>query len=45
MLRHQQLEQSDRAVYVGWTPEGMAEHATRSNLIATLLIQLANCTR
>jgi hypothetical protein len=39
-VRHEQDESNDRATYVGWTPEKLADHDNRSKLIATLTAQL-----
>jgi hypothetical protein len=41
-LRKQQHESTERAVYVGWTREALAEHDSRSKLLTDLLTQLEN---
>jgi len=41
-LRKQQIDASDRAIYLGWTAQTRAEYDSRSDLIADLLARLAN---
>jgi len=42
VLRKQQMDASDRAIYLGWTAQTRAEYDSRSDLIGDLLTRLAN---
>jgi hypothetical protein len=39
-LRQQQRESTERATYIGWTSETLADHGRRSQLLTDLLSQL-----
>ena len=41
VLIQEQLESTGNAIYLGWTPESLAEHSYRSSVITLLLAQLA----
>jgi len=42
VLRKQQIDASDRAIYLGWTAQTLAEYDSRSDLIAEIIARLAN---